>query len=299
MEKKWYNGGLAFSCQGCGKCCSGPEQGYIFVTEKELKQAADFLQMPLEQFKEKYTYKVGRRYSYTEQKPSNNCIFLQENGSGKGCMIYPVRPAQCRSWPFWDINLCFPENWQDASEDCPGIDQGTFYQFNEITEIMNNKAGLKDEGQSLQEAAINWIHRNYNNQAVLTEIAELYANLDEYIDQAGGACNNCGQCCDFDKFGHRLYVTTLEMLYFWANLDATGTKPLSVPASQCQYQSKKDCIAHLYRPTGCRIFYCQGLPDEFQNELCEQSLARLRNLHQKYDAVYLYADLLTWLKLKN
>ncbi|MBI9018549.1 MAG: YkgJ family cysteine cluster protein [Phycisphaerae bacterium] len=296
MAKKWYHGGLAFSCTGCGNCCSGPEEGYIFANEKELQAAADFLKMPLNELKRKYTYKIGRRYSYTEQKPSNDCIFLRDNGKGgKGCMIYPVRPRQCRTWPFWDINLCYPDNWQDAAEDCPGIDHGTFYEFDEIINIMDGDGELKDDGLTVQEAAMQWIDANLDNKAVFAELDELYGNLNEYIESAGGTCNNCGRCCDFENYGHRLYVTTLEMLYFWGNLKKEGIEPLEVAKGLCSYQGKDGCLAHKYRPTGCRIFYCQGLPDEFQHELSERILMRLRALHQRHGAAYLYTDLLTWL----
>jgi Fe-S-cluster containining protein len=36
-------------------------------------------------------------------------------------MIYPVRPMQCRTWPFWDQNLKNGKAWKSASERCPGM----------------------------------------------------------------------------------------------------------------------------------------------------------------------------------
>ena len=39
-------------------------------------------------------------------------------------MIYPVRPTQCRTWPFWEDNLKSPQAWKNASErgrGCPGM----------------------------------------------------------------------------------------------------------------------------------------------------------------------------------
>ena len=34
-EKPWYASGLAFECTQCGDCCSGPEEGYVWVTPEE------------------------------------------------------------------------------------------------------------------------------------------------------------------------------------------------------------------------------------------------------------------------
>ena len=36
-----------------------------------------------------------------------DCVFLKEDPERgrKTCSIYPVRPLQCRTWPFWPENL--------------------------------------------------------------------------------------------------------------------------------------------------------------------------------------------------
>ena len=33
----WYVGGLHFECMECGQCCSGPGDGYIWVTRPEIE----------------------------------------------------------------------------------------------------------------------------------------------------------------------------------------------------------------------------------------------------------------------
>ncbi|MEI8190170.1 MAG: hypothetical protein WCI75_10690, partial [candidate division NC10 bacterium] len=51
--------------------------------------------------------------------------FLQRLPAGKtACTIHPVRPVQCRTWPFWKSNVASPESWSLAAADCPGIDRG-------------------------------------------------------------------------------------------------------------------------------------------------------------------------------
>ncbi len=67
----------------------------------------------------------------------NTATNLLENitGSGKQCAIYPVRPSQCRSWPFWPENILSPEDWQNTAVKCPGINTGKLYTFEEIESI--------------------------------------------------------------------------------------------------------------------------------------------------------------------
>ena len=53
---------------------------------------------------------------------NGDCTFL--DGRTRRCTIYPVRPAQCRTWPFWNSNLESPEAWDRAKSVCPGMGQG-------------------------------------------------------------------------------------------------------------------------------------------------------------------------------
>jgi Fe-S-cluster containining protein len=54
-------------------------------------------------------------------------------------MIYPVRPSQCRIWPFWTENLKSPDTWNQAVQKCGGINHGRFYSFEEIEKIKKEK----------------------------------------------------------------------------------------------------------------------------------------------------------------
>jgi hypothetical protein len=48
------------------------------------------------------------------------------------CSIYPVRPVQCRTWPFWNINLKSPDNWNTEAMTCPGMNCGELHDFESI-----------------------------------------------------------------------------------------------------------------------------------------------------------------------
>ena len=103
------------ACKSCdGNCCIG-ESGYIWVNPIEMKEIADFLNISLEEFKEKYLIKVGYKYSIKEKPYKNGfaCIFFDN-----GCKIYQVRPRQCRTFPFWDY---FKDNIDELIKECPGI----------------------------------------------------------------------------------------------------------------------------------------------------------------------------------
>ncbi len=133
---KWYNNGLHFECTQCGQCCGGMP-GYVWVTEHEIIQIAQYLEMPVEKFVDKYLKQVGRRLSLREKTKKENydCIFLERTATTVKCKIYPVRPKQCRTWPFWKMNIGTPDDWLEANKRCPGINRGRLYSSDEIDKI--------------------------------------------------------------------------------------------------------------------------------------------------------------------
>jgi hypothetical protein len=116
----WYAEGLQFECTQCGNCCSGAP-GYVWTTLDDMQRIADYLKQSFDDFTRTYVRRIGGRYSLTE-KANYDCSFLTRDAQGKaGCSIYPVRPMQCRTWPFWDDNLKAPNAWDRAASRCPGM----------------------------------------------------------------------------------------------------------------------------------------------------------------------------------
>ena len=111
----WYADGLCFQCTGCGKCCTGAP-GYVWLTEEEMQNIADFLKLSLQEFTQKYVRKVFERFSLKEHA-NYDCVFLKD----KQCQIYPVRPSQCRTYPFWPRILASKEAWEEEATVCEGI----------------------------------------------------------------------------------------------------------------------------------------------------------------------------------
>ena len=143
----WYIAGLHFECVQCGECCSGPAEGYIWVSRQEIQIIADFLKITPGQLRQEYLRRVGLRTTVIEKPNTKDCIFLNQVDGRKRCVIYPVRPSQCRSWPFWASNLANPNSWNKAAQKCSGINRGRHYSFEEIEEIKDEKKWRQDTEQ--------------------------------------------------------------------------------------------------------------------------------------------------------
>ena len=133
MDRPWYTDGLAFKCTGCGNCCAGPGEGYVWVTPEDITAIAEFLNIGIDEARRKYVRKAEGRLSLVERKDNRDCIFLQPDGKGgRNCRVYPVRPIQCRTWPFWPGNIEDHESWCRAGGRCPGINRGALHDIDEI-----------------------------------------------------------------------------------------------------------------------------------------------------------------------
>lgn len=119
INDPWYSEGLAFDCTGCGACCTG-EPGYVWVTPEEIQEIANFLSLSLDDFVQKYVRSAEGRFSLKEKVPDYDCVFLED----KKCQIYPVRPRQCRTFPFWPRCLESKEAWDKTALACEGIREG-------------------------------------------------------------------------------------------------------------------------------------------------------------------------------
>jgi Fe-S-cluster containining protein len=128
MSEPWYKDGLRFTCTRCGHCCTG-EPGYVWVNEEELQALAEFRGEPVEETRERYTRWTSRGRTLRE-KTNGDCVFYDRHA---GCTVYPVRPAQCRTWPFWESNLATQEDWEHTCKVCPGSGQGELIPVEEIT----------------------------------------------------------------------------------------------------------------------------------------------------------------------
>jgi uncharacterized protein len=128
MCEPWYQDGLRFECTRCGKCCTGAP-GFVWVTDAEVEAIAEFRGELIEEVLGLYTRLADNRRTLRE-KANGDCVFYDREA---GCTVYPVRPQQCRTWPFWESNVAAEADWERTKKECPGAGHGQLIPAEEIT----------------------------------------------------------------------------------------------------------------------------------------------------------------------
>ena len=120
---------LKFACQpGCIQCCDKP--GLVYLTEAEVLTIAEFVGLETEEFEARY---VRRCSGHLRLRSVKICPFLTETG----CSIHPVKPVQCRTYPYWPSIV---SNWKAEKQNCPGIGKGNFVRLEDIRQSCNELA---------------------------------------------------------------------------------------------------------------------------------------------------------------
>jgi len=137
---------------------------------------------------------------------------------------------------------------------------------------------------------------------VTAAMQEFYAETDRLIAERQATCWNRGECCRFGRFGHRLYVTAIEVCYYLAGVDAgspamdnAGTRH-DDDSDVCPHAHGGICHVRSRRPLGCRVFFCDPAARDWQGPLTEERLAHLRTMHADLEVPYFYADWMTVLR---
>ena len=135
--------GLRFECTQCGKCCTNRgEYAYVYLSDDEVDALAKHLELSRAAFKRKYTFidEYGwRQLRFT----GSRCVFLDE---ADRCGVYPARPVQCRTFPFWREMVQDDGGWsEEARSLCEGVGRGRVYSIEEA-EAMMKEFEESDEG---------------------------------------------------------------------------------------------------------------------------------------------------------
>lgn len=125
-------------------------------------------------------------------------------------------------------------------------------------------------------------------------IDALYRDLDDAIAARSPACVNRGLCCNFDAYGHDLFVTTAELAYFIAG-HAEAWRPPTADR-RCPFQVDGKCTARDHRPMGCRVFFCDETTTDWQSAEYERRLAQLKQIGDETGIEYRYVEWLSALK---
>jgi len=150
--------------------------------------------------------------------------------------------------------------------------------------------------------------------------------VDADVARTGFACQQSGRCCKFESFGHRLFMTGLEVAWFRSLVgappgvrhesgsdeggsevadgcgggrsEASGDAgaastalPVIVPKRDgCPYQVDGACSVHRDRPFACRVFFCQEGSDAWQGERYEAFQSQMKRLHEELGLPYRYME---------
>lgn len=141
-------------------------------------------------------------------------------------------------------------------------------------------------------AAGGWL-RAAADPRVSAELEGVWAYIAAAVESRGPACWASGRCCNFDRAGHRLYVTGLEAA--WTALRAgrelkTEDFERARAEGGCPFQEGNLCGVHAARPLGCRVYFCDRSAQEWQRELSERALGMVKGIHERYGVEYRYGE---------
>lgn len=146
----FYKEGLHFACQRCSFCC-GHSPGFVYLSKRDLETLCGFFKLSKKEFIEKYcryvNYYQGTTVLALIEMKNYDCILWNN-----GCTAYEARPVQCSTYPFWTWML-EKDTWEECSRDCPGINKGRLWSYEEIElnrhNYAVNKPLYKEEAEEL------------------------------------------------------------------------------------------------------------------------------------------------------
>lgn len=138
--------GFSWGCTGCGGCCSGP--GAVYFTADDLEAIRLHLGSEASEWSRMRKRLVQKReQGLFVHQTDRACILLDGNNR---CSVYPVRPLQCRTYPFW--SSCFEDgdSFDAFQKACPGSQnvKGRRYGLRELVARVNATADLFRRSQT-------------------------------------------------------------------------------------------------------------------------------------------------------
>ncbi|MFX1374825.1 MAG: YkgJ family cysteine cluster protein [Promethearchaeota archaeon] len=144
--------GIKFSCQMCGDCCRGFNEGEVYLYKDDILRLTKYLNIEgregLRNFAKKYVKVINDSFFWKEPEAQRgkkyrfktlgfrftgedeHCHFLKDNI----CSVHDYRPFQCRSFPFWQMMVSNKKNFDSYTKKCKGLQllKGHYYSREEI-----------------------------------------------------------------------------------------------------------------------------------------------------------------------
>jgi len=133
---------LRFKCTGCGQCCSGDPDYYVFLSAREAEAIRRLLEVTPGWFKRRYLSRVPEGELVINNQGGGRCVFL--DGDNR-CRVYAARPLQCRTYPFWHEVVESRAGWRREARRCEGIDNGGVVPLSRIRAQLALHDGADDE----------------------------------------------------------------------------------------------------------------------------------------------------------
>ena len=157
--------------------------------------------------------------------------------------------------------------------------------------MSSDRSNRADHADSAALAA-QWLHA-IAREEIAGALESIYARASSEIASRGPACWASGRCCNFERTGHRLYVTGLEAAYALARASRSVTLA-DIDAARarggCPFQEQNLCGIHTIKPVGCRVYFCDRSAQSWQRDLCERLVADIRELHDAHQVEYRYGE---------
>lgn len=129
MQPYYERRNLQFSCTRCGRCCRTGGDHYVFLTGQEAERIRSYLNLSRRWFRRHYLQRLESGELVAAALEDDRCIFLNADGQ---CRVYPVRPVQCKTYPFWPEVAGSARAWQREARRCEGINRGAVVPLERI-----------------------------------------------------------------------------------------------------------------------------------------------------------------------
>ncbi|MBN1214288.1 MAG: YkgJ family cysteine cluster protein [Candidatus Lokiarchaeota archaeon] len=157
---EFFKNGLYFSCEKCGACCKGLNNGEVYLYKNDIEKLVEYLNKQGEHYTQKsfakkylklirtsfywkeegktkgknyYFFALGFKFTGNDE----HCEFIDKNDL---CSVHIARPFQCRAYPIgWNILIKNMRNFRKYSKECPALrnsleKKGELYKPEQILE---------------------------------------------------------------------------------------------------------------------------------------------------------------------